>query len=85
MLRLDLASPRAKPRVLTRLERKGHVMRCDACDGLSAYAWCDVDESLGAGFWDRGNDPVFDRLTKACRPYGSCDAYVGDDGLIYLA
>ena len=50
MLRLDLASPRAKPRVIARLEARGHIERCLVCDGLSAYAWCDVDESLGVAF-----------------------------------
>jgi len=37
----------------------------------------------GAGFWDEGNDPVFRRLSDACKPYGSFDLYVGDDGQIY--
>lgn len=37
----------------------------------------------GAGFWDRGLGDVGDRLTKASKPYGSCDLYVGDDGKVY--
>ncbi len=37
----------------------------------------------GAGFWDRGLDEVGDRLTEAAKRQGSCDLYVGDDGLIY--
>ena len=38
----------------------------------------------GAGFWDGDwEDEVGQRLTEACRPYGSVDLYVGDDGLIY--
>ena len=37
----------------------------------------------GAGFWDRGLGAVGDRLTKASKPYGSVDLYVGDDGLIH--
>jgi hypothetical protein len=37
----------------------------------------------GAGFWDRGLGQVGDMLSKACKPYGSCDLYVGDDGKIY--
>jgi hypothetical protein len=37
----------------------------------------------GAGFWDRGLGDKGDRLTDACRPYGSVDLYVGDDGLVY--
>jgi len=39
--------------------------------------------SHGAGFWDRGLDWLGDRLTAACKPYGSVDLYVGDDGAIY--
>lgn len=38
----------------------------------------------GSGFWDEGQDPVFRRLSDACKPYGSSDCYVGDDGRIYL-
>jgi hypothetical protein len=41
----------------------------------------------GAGFWDRGHgfypDGAGKRLTDAAHVYGSCDLYVGDDGLIY--
>ena len=38
----------------------------------------------GTGYWDRGNDKVFTRLTAASKPYGSVDAYVGDDKQIYF-
>lgn len=37
----------------------------------------------GAGFWDRGLGDVGKRLTDACRSYGECDLYVGDDGKLY--
>ncbi len=37
----------------------------------------------GAGFWDRGLGERGDRLTKACKAYGSVDLYVGDDNLIH--
>ena len=37
----------------------------------------------GAGFWDRGLGEIGRRLTDACRPYGSVDLYVGDDGQIH--
>ena len=37
----------------------------------------------GAGFWDRGLGDVGKRLTDAAR-LGECDAYLGDDGFIYL-
>lgn len=38
----------------------------------------------GAGFWDRGLGELGDRLTAACRPYGEGNAYVGDDGRVYI-
>ena len=38
----------------------------------------------GAGFWDRGYGPDGDRLTELCKPMGSDDAYIGDDGTIHL-
>lgn len=38
----------------------------------------------GAGFWDRGLGTVGDQLTKMAKPYGSSDAYLGDDGRIYV-
>ena len=36
----------------------------------------------GAGFWDRGLG-VGGKLADLCKPYGSVDIYVGDDGQIY--
>jgi hypothetical protein len=40
----------------------------------------------GVGFWDRGYpQAVSDALTARAKAAGSCDAYRGDDGLIYLA
>lgn len=33
----------------------------------------------GAGFFDRGNDPVFDRLQDAAESYGQRDVYLADD------
>lgn len=39
----------------------------------------------GAGFWDRDLEDVGDRLTVACKGFGETDAYVGDDGRIYLS
>ena len=38
----------------------------------------------GAGFWDRGLGEVGERLSKACKPYGSVVLIVGDDGRIHL-
>jgi hypothetical protein len=39
----------------------------------------------GAGFWDRGQGAIGDRLTALAHPYGEAHLYVGDDGLIYQA
>lgn len=38
----------------------------------------------GAGFWDRGLGELGKELTKWAKTFGSSDAYVGDDGKIYL-
>lgn len=38
----------------------------------------------GAGFWDRGTDPVFQRLTQASHPYGECQVYQGVDLKLYI-
>lgn len=37
----------------------------------------------GAGFFDRGDGDVFDRLQDAASDDGNVDHYIGDDGLIY--
>ena len=37
----------------------------------------------GAGFWDRGLGEIGERLTWQCRPFGSVDLYIGDDGRIH--
>ena len=40
----------------------------------------------GAGFWDRGYPAEIGRtLTDMAHGYGSCDLYIGDDGLIHAA
>ncbi len=39
----------------------------------------------GAGFWDRGLGELGNRLTELAHTYGSCDLYIGDDGLIYIS
>lgn len=36
----------------------------------------------GAGFWDRGLESG-DILSNWAKIYGSCDLYVGDDGMIH--
>lgn len=37
----------------------------------------------GAGFWDRGMGEVGDQLTAACRGYGECNLYMGDDEQVH--
>lgn len=37
----------------------------------------------GAGYWDRGNGALGDRLTEAAHTFGEVWLYVGDDGLVY--
>ncbi len=37
----------------------------------------------GTGYWDRGLGEVGKRLTEACKPYGSVNLWVGEDGLIH--
>lgn len=44
----------------------------------------------GSGFWDEVSaghplEAAFDRLSDAAQAMGTCDAYVGDDGAIYLS
>lgn len=38
----------------------------------------------GAGFWDRGLGPAGERLTTIAHSFGSADAYLGDDGKVYV-
>ena len=37
----------------------------------------------GAGFWGRGLGDIGDKLTDACKPFGSVDLYVGDGGQVW--
>lgn len=39
----------------------------------------------GAGYFDRGLGEVGDRLQSAAEKVGQLDAYVGDDGLLYVS
>ena len=48
-----------------------------------AYDFWLTRNGHGAGFWDGDWGEVGDKLTELCKPYGSVDVYVGDDGLIY--
>lgn len=44
----------------------------------------------GTGFWDRTYAPgalrdAYMRLSDACKPYGTSDVYVGDDGRLHVS
>lgn len=52
-------------------------------DGQAGHDFWLTRNGHGAGFWDRGLGKVGDALSKACKPYGSFNLYVGDDGKIY--
>jgi len=74
---------------------QGAIDDCAAFQAANADDLADLDDEQsghdfwltrnghGAGFWDRGLGALGDRLSKACKPYGSVDLYVGDDGKVY--
>lgn len=78
------------PDTLARMVRDCELFREACADDL---ATCDdvqaghdywlTRNGHGAGFWDRGLGEVGTRLTDAAHADGSCDLYVGDDGLIH--
>ncbi|MBU2527646.1 MAG: hypothetical protein KKC03_13705 [Bacteroidetes bacterium] len=48
-----------------------------------AHDFCLTANGHGAGFWD-GDYERGDELTALCQPY-HYDAYVGDDGIVYIS
>lgn len=38
----------------------------------------------GTGFWDRGDEPVWERLNATARRFPALSFYRGDDGRLYL-
>lgn len=38
----------------------------------------------GSGFFDHGNEPIWQKLQDAAKVYGSVDSYLGYDGKVYL-
>ncbi len=59
-----------------------------ACDLSAASAGHDfwlTRNGHGAGFWDRGDEAVYGRLTETAHAYGEVSLYVGDDSLIHGA
>ena len=51
-------------------------------DEQIGHDFCLTRNGHGAGFWDRGLGELGDRLTAACKPYGSIDIYLSDSGEI---
>jgi hypothetical protein len=70
------------------------VVECDRFQAENAAdigdRWADAGHDFwltrnghGCGFWDGDWADAGDRLTEASERAGSCDLYIGDDGLIY--
>lgn len=61
-------------------------------DGAPGYTFSTAGHDLalsrnghGSGFFDCGVDEPGERLQEAARKAGAAEAYVGDDGLVYVA
>lgn len=64
-------------------ENADMLSESDLSDEKAGHAfWLDRN-GHGTGFWDQGDEPVFEKLHEAAHAYGTFDLYVGDDGLIY--
>ena len=61
------------------------TIRKDFDVGFAGHDFWLTRNGHGAGFWDRGLGEVGDRLSNACKAFGSYDLYIGDDGKIYGA
>lgn len=54
------------------------------CEEHAGHDFWLTRNNHGAGFWDGDwEEDAGERLDKACEGYGTCDLYIGDDGLIY--
>lgn len=71
----------------------GFIASCidDRPAAFAAIPWPQVGHDFfltrcghGAGFWDRGLGELGDWLTDRANRYGEQDAYVGDDGRLYV-
>lgn len=53
------------------------------CEEYAGHDFYLTRNHHGAGFWDRGLADVGERLSKACKPYGSTDNYwVDEEGVL---
>lgn len=64
-------------------EAYGDLLAQAGDDGRNGHDFWLTRNHHGADFWDRGCGSVGAKLTEAAHAWGSCDLYVGDDGLIY--
>ena len=53
-------------------------------DEQNGHDFCLTRNGHGAGFWDRGYGDIGERLSKACRAYGTLDCMLSDDETIYI-
>lgn len=54
-------------------------------DGQNGHDFWLTRNRHGAGFWDRGYGKVGDELTEIAHGFGEVNAYIGDDGKIYIS
>lgn len=52
---------------------------------LAGYCFWMNRNGHGVGFWDRDAGAVGDKLSDACKKFGSSDLYVGDDGQLHVS
>jgi len=69
---------------------RAHNAARGACPDGGAWQYAGHDFALnrmgaGVGFWDRGTGEPGDRLSAAATAAGNCEAYIGDDGQIWIA
>lgn len=59
------------------------LLEADLSDEQAGHDFWLTRNGHGAGFWDRGLGVIGDRLSKACKAYGTVHLCVGDDGKVY--
>lgn len=65
------------------------LAKCGLTAGHAGHDFWLTRNGHGSGFWDEGHhgfiaNIALDLLTKASKPYGSSDLYLGDDGEIHV-
>lgn len=73
---------------------QGFIVSCltqrrDSFEGMEpgqlGHDFCLTRNGHGAGFWDRGLGERGAFLTRMSKPFGTQDAYVGSDDLVYVS